>query len=81
LTLTAPLGMGRSFVRATCASKSRSTMSLKVQPAPRIARAPMAKRNINRRFGHLSAASAIPHQQGSSKSHVPMGRSSRASRI
>ena len=43
LTEMRPEGIGRWAVRATRASKSRSTMSLKAQPAARIRHAPMAK--------------------------------------
>ena len=38
--VTWPDGIGRERVRATFMSMSRSTMSLKVQPAPRINSAP-----------------------------------------
>jgi hypothetical protein len=41
--VTCPEGIGRDFVRATAASKSRSVMSFHVQPAPRIRKAPMAQ--------------------------------------
>ena len=81
LTLTAPDGIGRTLVRSTLASKSRSTMSLKVQPAPRITTAPMPNSTISRQSGQRSAAKAMPHQHGKSSSQVPIGRSSRASRI
>ena len=37
-------GAGRERVRATCASRSRSTMSFQVQPAPRITNAPTKNR-------------------------------------
>ena len=40
-TLTCPDGIGRERVRSTMASRSRSTMSFQVQPAPRMAKAPM----------------------------------------
>ena len=40
-TLTWPEGIGRERVRSTLRSRSRSTMSFQVQPAPRIANAPM----------------------------------------
>ncbi len=39
-TLTCPDGIGRERVRSTLASRSRSTMSFQVQPAPRMAKAP-----------------------------------------
>jgi hypothetical protein len=44
LTLTWPDGIGRERVRATMASRLRSTMSFQVQPAPRITNAPTKKR-------------------------------------
>jgi hypothetical protein len=83
--VTCPDGIGRDLVRATAASKSRSVMSFQVQPAPRIRKAPMAQpRTIQRskRFrpaGSAAAASITPHQHGSRRSHVPMGRSARLS--
>ena len=54
LTLTAPEGIGRTLVRSTLASKSRSTMSLKVQPAPRITTAPMPNSTISCQSGQRS---------------------------
>jgi hypothetical protein len=72
--------MGRSLVRATLASKSRSAMSLRVQPAARMTTAPTAKSASSHGSGAPPAASAIPHQQGSSSSQLPIGRSRRASR-
>jgi hypothetical protein len=75
--------MGRERVRATRPSKSRSTMSLKVQPAPRMTMAPMRNRVSRRISGSpppaATWASAIDHQPGSSSSHQPIGRSKRAS--
>ncbi len=44
-TLTWPEGIGRERVRSTLASRSRSTMSFQVQPAPRMAKAPMKNRH------------------------------------
>jgi hypothetical protein len=57
-------------------------MSLKVQPAPRITRAPMPNRTISQMSRSVSTgrASAMAHQPGSSSSQVPIGRSSRDSR-
>jgi hypothetical protein len=78
-TETRPLGIGRKRVRATLPSYSRSTMSLRVQPAPRIAAAPIANTTSSTGSGQRSAARAIPHQPGNSSSQVPIGRSSRAS--
>jgi hypothetical protein len=79
-TVTRLLGNGRSRVRATFASYSRSAMSLRVQPAPRIATAPIANSSNSTGSGQAGLASAMPHQPGNSNSHVPIGRSSRASR-
>jgi hypothetical protein len=78
----APLAIGRPAVRVTRRSKSRSAMSLMVQPAPRITTAPMAKRISSLRLGPSpgGAASAMDHQPGKSSSQLPIGRSSRASR-
>ena len=70
-------------VRATRASISRSTMSLIVQPAPRMAMAPIAKRIIRSSGGKRPSAPlarAIDHQQGNSSSQIPIGRSWRAMR-
>jgi hypothetical protein len=82
-TLIWPLGIGRQAVRATRASKSRSARSLTVQPAPRMTSAPAAKSRASQRSGACpvaAAASARLHQQGSSRSQVPIGRSKRTSR-
>ncbi len=83
-TLTWPEGIGRERVRATSASMRWSVMSFQVQPAPRITKAPMAKaansqRSIQRQPSAM-IASVSPHQQGISKSQVPIGRSARISR-
>ena len=63
-TVTAPLGNGRARVRSTCASKSRSTMSLNVQPAPRMIMAPTANRSAISGSGQPRLASANPHPAG-----------------
>ena len=79
-------GSGRERVRATAASISRSVRSFQVQPAPRIRRAPIAQPAAIQRSkgrnpaGPASAASASPHQQGMSRSQVPIGRSARERR-
>ncbi len=82
-TLTCPAGMGLSRVRSTLPSKLRSAMSFSVQPAPRMMMAPMRNNRANQGLGMPPPAaiwpSASPHQQGSSSSHQPIGRSSRAS--
>ena len=79
-----PEGIGRERVRLTLASISRSVMSFHVQPAPRIRIAPSAQAMTIHRSRHAGAsaiiASPTPHQQGSSSSHVPIGRSARDSR-
>ena len=81
-TPISPAGIGRRAVRATLASMSRSTMSLKAQPAARIRAAPAANRASRRRLGPLpavAAASATPCQPGSISSQIPVGRSRRPS--
>ncbi len=85
VTDTAPEGMGRERVRATAPSMWRSVMSFQVQPAPRIRKAPMPQpakihASSHRACPSASMASVRPHQQGRSRSHVPMGRSARDSR-
>ena len=84
ITLTCPEGIGRERVRSTLSSMSRSTMSLKVQPAPRITTAP-AKHSSSAHqskpaAGFLTAASASEKPQGQNSSQKPIGRSQRASR-
>ena len=82
LTEIWPDGIGRPAVRATLASMSRSTMSLKAQPAARISAEPRNTSPSNRTSGSLpiiAAASAIPCQPGSINSHIPTGRSNRPS--
>ena len=51
MTVTWPDGIGRERVRSTLPSRSRSTMSFQVQPAPRIAKAPMKNSTTCQRFG------------------------------
>ncbi len=59
-------------------------MSFQVQPAPRMAKAPM--KNSTSSHGSAATSRAIPaasaadHQHGSSSSHEPIGRSKRARR-
>src|SRR3981189_23880 len=83
-TLTCPAGIGRERVRSTNASRSRSVMSFQVQPAPRMANAPM--KNSAMMTGNwlqswmTPAASAADHQHGISSSQDPIGRSRRESR-
>jgi len=85
LVLTCPEGIGREAVRATEPSILRSVMSFQVQPAPRIRKAPMPQpAKIHRSNSEARPSCTIdsksPHQQGSSSSQVPMGRSARDSR-
>ena len=56
--LTWPDGIGRERVRSTCASRSRSTMSFQVQPAPRMAKAPTKNSTTCQRLAD-SRASAM----------------------
>src|SRR6266567_1152585 len=83
-TLTCPAGIGRERVRSTSASRSRSVMSFQVQPAPRMANAPMKNSAMMRGNWPMSlmtpAASAADHQHGISSSQDPIGRSRRESR-
>ena len=83
MTETWPAGIGRERVRSTLASRSRSVMSFQVQPAPRIANAPMKNKTTvsgkDRNWPDTPAASAADHQHGISSSHDPIGRSSRES--
>ncbi len=81
-TVSWPEGIGRWAVRATLASRSRSTMSLKAQPAARITAAPIANSAISPRSGgrpFIAGPSARACQPGSSSSQVPAGRSNRPS--
>ena len=82
LKLTSPAGSGRLRVRSTWASILRSTMSFQVQPAPRMASAPIANSAIQpaRRPHSGAAPSAADHQQGNISSQMPIGRSQRAKR-
>src|SRR5258708_39163257 len=83
-TLTCPAGIGRERVRSTNASRSRSVMSFQVQPAPRMANAPMKNSAMMRGNWPMllmtPAASAADHRHGSGSSQDPIGRSGRESR-
>ena len=70
--------MGRSRVRLTKGSKSRSARSLMTQPAERMATVPSTK--ITSTFGVGCEAPAIhtAHNTGQSSSQMPMGRCRRA---
>ena len=72
-TPMAPDGSGRRRVRSTWASKSRSKMSLRVQPAARITNAPAVKSTISSRLGRPSEARPMAQRQGQSRSHTPTG--------
>ena len=67
---------------ATLASNSRSVTSFQVQPAPRMMTAPSpnSTKSSSRCQSAGPGASARLHQHGNSRSHVPIGRSSRMSR-
>ena len=81
---TRPLAMGRLRVRATFKSMSRSTMSLKVQPAPRMAMAPIrnstSDTKSNATMGWATATSPSDIAQGQKSNSKPIGRSQRARR-
>ena len=57
-TVTCPEGIGRERVRSTWPSRSRSTMSFQVQPAPRMANAPMKNSTTCQRLGQRPALHA-----------------------
>src|SRR3954447_25184276 len=66
--------MGRERVRAARVSRSRSTMSFQVQPAPRMAKAPTKNRMRCQRLTWLPAwmaASPTDHQHGISRKPGP----------
>ena len=83
-TLTCPDGIGRSRVRSTLSSMSRSTMSLKVQPAPRITTAPIrhsaSAHQLKPATGSRNAAMPSEKPHGQNSSQKPIGRSQRARR-
>ena len=82
-TVTWPEGIGRERVRSTSPSRLRSTRSFQVQPAPRMAKAPMKNSTMCQRLGNCSTrmpARPTDHQHGISSSQDPIGRSRRASR-
>ena len=77
---SAPEASGLVLVRSTFLSISVSHISLMVQPAPRMTRAPSANLESIRTSGKCpaGATSAILQQHGHKSSHVPMGLSARA---
>ena len=59
------LARGRVFVRATCESKSLSHMSLIVQPAPRMTKAPVPKRAMRGKCWRIEGeARQVDQRQG-----------------
>lgn len=81
---TAPDARGRSMVRATLRSSLRSHISLTVQPAPRVTRAPTPKTASMPAYEVSGAdvekaAIVKDHVQGLYSSHMPIGLSYRES--
>lgn len=75
-----PAVSGRSLVRLTCLSKSRSAQSLIAQPAERIRTVPTTKIATSAGGGCPSAAIHMAHSVGHSSSSVPIGLSMRTRR-
>ena len=71
--------MGRSRVRFTKGSKSRSARSLITQPADRMATVPSTKITSTLALGCEAPAIHTAQSTGHSSSQMPMGRCSRAS--
>ena len=71
---------GRSRVRRTYGSMSRSTKSLMTQPAARITITPSTNTVSTRGVGRPAPAIHSAHRAGHSSSQVPTGRSSRMRR-
>jgi len=69
-----PLVIGRSAVRLTCLSKSRSATSLTVQPALRISTVPSVNTTSRCQPGKPRAASHSAARVGHSSSSQPWGR-------
>lgn len=77
-----PAARGRCFVRSTDLSRLRSHKSFTTQPAPRMIIAPIMKRAVvfkvvRLKFSNPPVLRAIPHNPGSSRSQMPIGRSIR----
>jgi hypothetical protein len=75
-----PLVSGRSAVRLTCRSKSRSAKSLIAQPAERISTVPIVKIATSDHSGFPSDASHSATSVGQSRSRLPIGLSRRIRR-
>ena len=73
-TLICPLVMGRCVVRLTCLSKSRSAMSLMVQPALRISTVPATNTSSKCQPGKPSAATHSAASVGHTNTSQPAGR-------
>src|SRR6516165_3241075 len=71
---------GRSRVRRTCGSMSRSAKSLMTQPAARITMTPSRNTMSTRGSGRPAPATHSAHRAGHSSSQVPIGLSSRMRR-
>ena len=76
---TRPVARGRSAVRVTCGSKSRSAMSLTTHPAARMRNVPATNAATIGQGGVPSAAIQSAARVGHSRSSVPTGRSRRIS--
>ena len=74
LTLICPLVIGRCVVRLTCLSKSRSAMSLMVQPALRIRNVPSTKTTSRCQPGKPSPATHNAASVGQTSTSQPAGR-------
>ena len=70
--------MGRSRVRFTKGSKSRSARSLMTQPAERMATVPSTKMTSTLGVGCEAPAIHTAHNTGQSSSQMPIGRCRRA---
>ena len=70
---------GRSRVRCTNGSMSRSSRSLMMQPAERVSTVPSTKTPSSRPEGRPPAAIQSAQSVGQSSSRMPIGRSSRIS--
>ena len=76
-----PAASGRSAVRLTCASKSRSAQSLNAQPAERISSVPSVKISDQRpAAARPLPRSTAPTASATAAAAMPIGLSSRSSR-
>ncbi len=77
-SVISPFARGLDFVRSTWESRSLSHMSLIMHPADRIKIAPKKKSPAIFIVSKVtSLARKIDHNDGNSKSHIPIGRSIR----